>query len=81
MLVCWNVLYHRIYLFLGFLTKLRCKDALVLRDTYWHEWNRVLFMRQPYNWGFRVWGLGFRVWGFGFGVWGLRFTLLVLHGV
>lgn len=20
------------------------QDALVLRDTYWHEWNRVLFM-------------------------------------
>ena len=22
----------------------RLTDALVLRDTYWHEWNRVLFM-------------------------------------
>merc|ERR1712129_331505 len=22
----------------------RITDALVLRDTYWHEWNRVLFM-------------------------------------
>lgn len=22
----------------------RTQDALVLRDTYWHEWNRVLFM-------------------------------------
>ena len=26
------------------------QDALVLRDTYWHEWNRVLFMSGTPDW-------------------------------